>query len=71
MLQFWHGGVGMFGDKWIEADKEMFYSIYDLNPQSAFPLSYSVPDTIILGGIEGSIPGFGYFSDKNEILFTT
>lgn len=71
VINFWHGGVYMFGNKWLEADKESFYRTFNLDADSAFPLTYSVPDSLITGGIEGTIPGFGYFSASDVVTFTT
>ena len=67
---FWHGAVYQFGDKWLNENKESLYRQLKVSPELIFPIAYSVSDDIVMGGIEGTIPGFGFFSDEDTVSFT-
>lgn len=70
-IAFWHGAVYQFGDKWLTESLQSFYRHYQLDADRAFPLRYTVPSTLIAGGLQGSIPGFGYYSSAGVISFTS
>lgn len=70
-VRFWHGSVYLFGDQFLLRDKSAFYRELGVSPDTAFPLTYAVPDSIVVGGVSGVIPGFGFFASNDVTTFTT